>query len=366
MAEPGGELPCLAAAGADGRLFLVYAPAAPGASPEGSSLAVPGLGGRPLVDLFWDGVLLYALDASGRLSALSARGGLVWSFETRCQEGRLGLFEERIVVAGKGRAVSLSFEGTFFRELAIANSAGRAAVAPGGLVFASGEDWILAAYRFEAPLGARRAAVPAPYADLERAAEALAAEMLTFDPLAGDVDRQNSRLDDIEKRLRSGTIGKDEPGDAAFCAILALGILDRGYPPAERRFHSNPLPRARACALLGEFGSPGYRPALARVLAEDEEAAVRAAACDALAAIGVDPDGVSAAGFLAAARSIADERTARGLIAAIERMALRSGTAPGLDAVATLLALAGKPYSSSVRGRASEALGRIAGTVGGE
>lgn len=358
MAPSSGDsagLPSLAAALADGSLLLV--------GPEGELRASIAPRGSPIVDLFWDGALLYSLDASGRLSALSAAGSPVWSAETRCPEGRIFLFEERIVAAGKGRAVSLSLEGQVYREISIANSAGRAAVAPGGLVFAPGEDWILAAYRFEAPLGKRREALPEPYPELEAAASAMADELILYDPAVGDVDRQLTRLDDIEKSVRSGSIGKDEPEAAAFCALLASGRLDREYPQAERRFRANPLPRSRACAILGALGSTGYRAALAAVLSGDADVAVRAAACDALADIGVDPGGSSAAAFLAAARAPADERTALGLIAAIERMALRSGTAPGLDAVATLLALASKPYGNTVRGRASAALGRIAGAV---
>ncbi|HRZ63287.1 MAG TPA: HEAT repeat domain-containing protein [Spirochaetia bacterium] len=355
MAEAGSELPVLAAALADGSLLLL--------GDDGAPLQRLGGRGSALLDLAWDGALLYTLDAAGRLEARSASGAPVWAAETGCSRGRIALFKERIVVEGRGRAVSLSLEGQLFREISISHAAGPSAAAPSGLLFAPGEDWVLAAYRFEAPLGPRRRSEGAPYPDIEEAARKLAAEARLYDPFARDADRQNARLDDIEKKLRSGSIGVDEPEAAAYCAALAARYFDAELAEAERRSRDNPLPRARACAILGALGSPGYRGALAAVLSGDPDPAVRDAACDALADIGVDPGGLSGAAFLKAARAPAWERTALSLIAAIERMALRSGSAPGRDAVGTLLALASKPYGPAVRSRASVALGRIAGAI---
>lgn len=356
----GTELPCMAAALADGSILFIGADGGPKARVEPGQARV-GSSPTPFVDLVWDGAILHALDASGRLLALSAAGTVVWSVETRCPEGRISAFAERVIVTSKGRAVSFSTEGALFREIGVANASARALVAPSGLLFSPGRDWIFAAYRFEAPLGPVRLPELAPYP--APGGEEAASEALLFDPAAGDADRQLARLADIEKKLRSGSIGEDEVQAAAYCAALAAGSFEREYSDSERRFRGNPLPRATACAILGEMGSPDYRAALSEVLAKDPDPAVRAAACDALADIGVDPGGLSAAAFLVAARKPVDERTALGLVAAIERMALRSGTAPGTEAVRTLLALAAKPYGNAVRVRASEALGRIAGAI---
>ena len=71
-----------------------------------------------------------------------------------------------------------------------------------------------------------------------------------------------------------------------------------GQSQEERRFGGNPLSRARACYLLGSFGSPAYREPLFEAIASDEDPAVRASACEALAFFGVDPDGASMAAFL--------------------------------------------------------------------
>jgi hypothetical protein len=111
------------------------------------------------------------------------------------------------------------------------------------------------------------------------------------------------------------------------------------------------------------LGSAAYRDPLFQVLDEDSDPAVRAAACEALATLVVDPDGRSMAAFLAAARRPVDERTAIAVIAAIEGMALRSGRPPSDDGLRALIKLTATPYGQAVRSRAQAALGRISGTL---
>jgi len=354
----GPDLPALALGLADGRVLLLDSR---GDLRAQIRPAAGGGGGQAgVVALQWDGALLVGLDSGGRAFAASAAGGLLWSTETGCAEGRLSLFASRVVVTSRGRAVSLSTTGQVYREAEVVHAAGVGAVSPAGLLFSPGEDWILAAYRFERPLGAPRLPSLQPYP----AAAGVRDESLAFDPAAGEGDRQLILLADIEKRLISGTIGTDEGRAAAYCSAVALGELEPDSSGAGRHRHADPLPRSRACAILGELGSPDYRGALCRVLATDEDSAVRAAACSALGAIAVDPGGESSAAFLAAAAFPADEQTALALMEAIERISLYSGSAPSVDAVRALLTLARLPYGASVRDRAVAALGRIAGAAG--
>jgi hypothetical protein len=233
------------------------------------------------------------------------------------------------------------------------------AISPAGLAYSSGADWVLAAYRFEKPLGPPPALRIPPYTPLP---DFVSRELL-LDPLASDADHQLKRLADIQNSLRSSTIGNDEPRIAAYCAAVATRAFDRDLSEAERRHGGNPLARSEACYLLGSLGSVAYREPLFRVLESDADPAVRAAACEALAAIQVDPDGGSMSAFLAAAARPVDERTALVIAAAIEGMALRSGTAPGDEGLRALIKLASAPYGQSVRARATEALGRISGTL---
>lgn len=342
--------PVLAAALADGRLLFL------GSAGEVDAAARLG---APAASLAWDGSTLYGLDAAGSAFASSASGFILWSTRTGCKEGLLYLFPERLVAAGQGRAVSLSRKGEVFREMSLPGATGRVAVSPAGLAFSAGSDWVLAAYRFEASLG-----VPSlPDTPAYGPNRDLVERELRFNPLAADADNQMIRLADIEKRLRSGSIGSDESADAAYCAAVATRAFDRELTEIQRRRTGNPLARSQACFLLGELGSPAYRDALFGVLGADADPAVRAAACEALAAIGVDPDGRSMAAFLAAARKPSDERTALVIAEAIEGMALRSGRAPSADGLSALVKLSGASYGRNVRSRAQAALARISGTM---
>lgn len=346
----GTGLPTIAAGLADGSLLFL--------GPKGEIKSSVRLSG-PALSFAWDGEVLYGLGSDGEAFAYSASGSRLWSTPTGCREGSITLFAERVVAVGKGRAVSLSRKGEVFREMTVPGAAGMVALSPAGLAFCPGSDWVLAAYRFELPLGAPTRIAPPAYAT----SEDFAARELLFNPLAADADNQLIRIADIEKSLRSGTIGKDEPADAAYCAAVATRAFDRDLTEIERRRRSNPLARSQACYLLGEFGSLSYRDALFRVLETDTDSAVQAAACDALSSLGVDPDGSSMAAFLAAAAKPVDERTALVIVEAIESMALRSGQAPSEDGLRALIKLTTKSYGQNVRNRAQAALGRISGTI---
>jgi hypothetical protein len=316
----------------------------------------------PTVAMAWNGSILYGLDATGVAFALAAAGlgpdpEPLWSCQTGCAKGELYLFPERLVVVGKGRAVSLSLGGEVFRELSVPGAVGMPAISPAGLAYSSGSDWVLAAYRFEKKLGAPVSTALPAYPPLP---DVVSKELL-FDPFASNSDRQLARLADIHNSLRSGTIGEREPEIAAYCGAVAARSFDRELSEEERRRGSNPLARSRACELLGELGSVAYRGPLFQAIEADPDPAVRASACRALAALLVDPDGRSMSSFLAAAARPVDERTALVVVDAIEGMALRSGAAPNGDALRALVRLTQRPYGQAVRNRAMSALGRISG-----
>ena len=348
--SPGQRDAAVLAAGLeDGRVLLIA---------EGAVAASYKSVSKPL-SLASDGQLLYGLDATGEAFALSLDAKPLWRAATGCLKGSLYLFSQRLVAAGQGRAVSLSLGGEVFRELRIPGSTGTIVISPAGLAFSSGADWILAAYRFEKALGPPRLPELLPYpppADISRS-------VLLFDPQAADSSRQLIRLADIEKSLRSGTMGEGEREAAAYCSAVATRTLEFELSQAERRRRGNPLARARACYLLGALGSPDYREPLFRVLESDIDSAVRVAACDALAAIAVDSDGRSMTAFLAAASKPIDDATAVTIVRAIEGMELRSGLGPNRDGLRSLVKLATAPYGQSVRDRAVEALGRISGAI---
>jgi hypothetical protein len=329
-------------------------------APGSSKIVGPAapLGGKPILDLASDGASLFALDAGGGLEALGADGARRWLAATTVPEGRIALAPARLVVAGRGRAVSLSYGGEILRQADITNAVSGGLLSPSGLLFSAGADWILAAYRFETTLERLGAPEVPPYP-----AETAAVDSLRgFDPLIAEGDRQLVLIADIEKSLDSATIGGQEPGDRAVLAAIARGDFGADYvPQSRRRFRVSTLAEAEACRLLGRIGSPASIEDLAGIAGSKADPSVRASALDALGRIGVDPEGRSRAAFAGVLEgSGLDEEVAVALIGAIEAMARRSGAPPSVDAARALLGLSGPPYSQAVRDRAVAALGRIA------
>lgn len=363
LAAAEGAGACLVAGLADGRILRVGADGKlleerRGGAGRIAALAAPPSGGG-----------CYALSSSGSLfpfeSAGSKEGSSTggWKAETGLSGASLYLFSDRLLVIAAGRALSYGLGGELLTEASFAHSSGPAAPSPSGLLFSPGEDWILGAYRFSPELGPALAPLPASYARDEAAAR----EALAYDPAIGDASRQLALLAAIEAKLSSGSLGAEEPEAAALAAAIAQGRFDPVYPEAERRFRANPLPRARAAWILGRLGSPDNIDALVAILEGEADTSVKAAAVDALAAIGLDPEGEVGSAFekvVTAGRGRLEDELALSLVAGIESLLLRSGAAPDLGSIRALLALAGRPYGSEVRERATRALGRIAGAIG--
>jgi HEAT repeat protein len=363
QAAPESSAPCLVAGLSDGRLLRVGAEGKLLEERRGGAGKITALAASP------SGGACYALSLGGSLfsfeSTDSKEGskGKSWKIETGLSGASLFLFSDRLLVIAKGRALSFSLEGELLTQASFANSSGPAAPAPSGLLFSPGEDWILGAYRFSPELGPALAPLLTSYARDEAAAR----NALAFDPAIGDAARQLALLAGIEAKLSAGSLGREEPEAAALAAAIAQGRFDPVYPEAERRFRANPLPRARAAWLLGRLGSPDNIDALLSILEGEADGSVKAAAVDALAAIGLDPEGAVGAAFeklVTASRGRLDDELALSLVAGIESLVLRSGAAPDLGSVRALLALAGRPYGSAIRDRATRALGRIAGAIG--
>ncbi|MEI6874266.1 MAG: HEAT repeat domain-containing protein [Spirochaetota bacterium] len=339
----------------DGRVSLVG---------TGSSklVGIPAFGGgKPIVSLVSSleagRSLVYALDEAGTLAAFTPEGSRLWKTETAVSKGSISLGSTRIVVSGRGRAVSLSKGGEVYREATITNTVSDGLLSPSGLLFSAGADWILSAYRFEASLGALESPAVAPYAADGEAV----AWLLRYDLHVTEGDHQLSLIADIEKNLDSARLGGREAGARAILVAIARGDFLAAFPPSQRRFKVSALAEAEACRVLGRIGSPESIEVLAKIADSEADPAVRSSALEALGAIGVDPAGRSRAAFLGVtAGSRIDDQVALALIAAIESMNRKSGVPPSVEAARALLALSGPPYAQSLRDRAVAALGRVA------
>ncbi len=305
-----------------------------------------------------DGFLLAG--AGGVLVYLDGAGTVRWQIRTGCL-GRqdLAVFPGRILVLSAGLVASFNASGQLLRQLSLQNSSGIPAVGLNGAVFSGGTDWILYAYRFERDLEIPSHVNPA--IDIEAALEA-AREEAFWTPGGGSDDALTNRLFYIENSLKSGNI-KEEAGAALlFAAAVASGRLDAPFGEGPVSLDPVPrtvVPRVAACELLGLFGNPAAIPILAGVFSQDMDPVVRAAAADALASIGLDPNNLAMEAFELASRGFLETRVALAMIAAVEALYRAQGGLEHSSGALALVRLLNTDYPREVRQRAETALKRI-------
>lgn len=302
------------------------------------------------------------LGSDGKVSAFSEDGSLAWSAASGLR-GAAGIerFQGRTVVLSRHAVRSFGQDGALFRDLALTNATGLPAVSHSGTVFSGATDWILYAYRFERPFPyAGRQALP----PMDREAAAMAARREAMWVPGGSTDDAVQRhLSDIEKSLKSGTIGEGAGDAALYAAAVALGMLDA--PFGSGAVPQLPTPRGapariKACEVLGLFGSPEAVELLTEVFRKDPEPSVRAAAAQAVALIGLDPDGRALEAFADKAAGL-DSRTALAVIAAVESLYRANGGLDDPSGALALLRIAGSGSASTeVRRMANDALRRVA------
>lgn len=327
-----------------------------------------GLIARPrpeagVASLASDGSLLYSLSSQGLLSAWTGAGALLWKASTAVSSGGLGIYASRLLVTGPGRAVSLNRQGEILREAGFANAVGASVPTSSGLLFSPGADWILGAYPFEKSLGPRLGASLEAYGY----GEADLVDLLLYDPALGDSGHRLALLAELSARLDSGELGAEEGRGGALAAAVARGDFDPSYPSSEARFRAEPLPKVRALEVLGRLGSPENLALLVQVFSQAPDASLRSAACDAIGAIARDPQGLVGAAFARAiqlGRTGLDTQVALAMVDAMESLALRSGSPPGLETLRALLSLSQGNQKPDVKIAATRALSRIAGSLG--
>ncbi len=324
--------------------------------PPPVSVALPG---RP-VSMASTGDRAYGVLADGTVFALGMDGALAWTTKVALADIReLRAFPERVVILSTRGAVSLSASGEIFRELAIRNASGAPAFDASGVLCSPGADWILYAYRFEKKLTAA-VRTPAPQEGQVWARSELGERFWWLDG-PGGAEYRDELLAEVEKSLESGSIGGAETSSRAFLTALAL----QGLSPTAGRMgdasggrFSDPVPRVKACALLGALGSPSSTDALVEAFRGDPDPAVRAVAARAIGTIGLDPTGSALAAFERAAYDTLgpDEDGALAVIGAIEGISRGTGRTDDPTGVRALIKLSQRPYPQNVRKRAQAAL----------
>lgn len=342
--------------------FAVASAPAPGAAAvRPISPVAAELGARP-VAITASEEAIFALGRNSTLLAISPDGRELWRQSVRLDGGpaTLAAFDGRLVLVSRSAVRSFGADGSPYRALTLSNVASMPVMSPGGAVFAGGSDWILYAYRFERPLTASATPRIAPL-DLALI-DAMAAEEAVWTIAPHSDASALERLTDIEKNLKSGTIGVDTRRTALYLAAVALGRMDAPFGSGAAPsgiLPSGPLPRVQACALLGSMGLTLAVPALVMAFEDDPEPAVRAAAAGALAQIGLDPEGRAMGAFARASEKRMDERTAAAVVMAIDAMYRASGALDDRSGMLALLRIAGGNYPSQLRTMAEQALRRV-------
>ena len=352
------------AATADGRVYI----AADGGA-DGAQLAPAGveLGARPVAAVArgtaagTDG--FYLLSALGTLLCIDGSGTELWRTPVRLDGGQalLQSYRDRVVVLTASAVSSYGLDGAGYRTLRLRNAVSMPVMAANGTVFAGGSDWILYAYRFERALVPLARPEP-PRMDLERV-DAVAREESMWSHRPSDDSLTMNRLGDIEKSVGSGTIGVETGAATLYASAVALGRMEAPFGSGATVPVPSPrgaLPRAYACGLLGMLGLPQSVPVLVMVFERDPDPAVRAAAAAAIAAIGLDPEGLAMAAFARATDGgRLDVRAASAVVDAIDSLYRASGALDDRAGIMALVRISGGDYPREVRSRAEQALRRV-------
>lgn len=172
-----------------------------------------------------------------------------------------------------------------------------------------------------------------------------------------------NRLADIEKSIGSGTIGVETDSAVFYLSAVALGRMEAPFgsgATAPTPMPRGPMPRAYACNLLGMLGLAPAVPILVQVFERDPDPAVRSASAAAIAAIGLDPEGLALGAFVHATEDARlDARTASAIVDAIDSLYRASGALDDRSGILALVRISGGNYPSAVRSRAEQALRRV-------
>jgi outer membrane protein assembly factor BamB len=324
---------------------------------------LPSLSGVPLA-AGGRGDKAAAVLADGRLLLLSVPGGrMLWSGETHLPGGRDDgevriLYDERgIYVLSASGASGFTEDGRRLWIIRIEGAVSVPSFSDDGFLYSGGKDWILYAYRPEERVRNRRRSF---YGIAPEGDYGTADPRPSFRPdgrFIIDEREIGTRLSHIDRTIRAGTVGAGEREFTAFLMELADSIGPN--PSRETLAHPpfRPDHRVEALRLLGFLGSRETIPFLAGLYTRDQDAAIKAAAAEAIGRIGVDPEGYAFRAFNALIFPPAPYRDARVLTATASAAgALCRFSGPPLSEAGIRLLVAlgenGQPVSVQKRARA--------------
>ena len=223
-----------------------------------------------------------------------------------------------------------------------------------GILYSSGNDWILHAYQLEDQV---RAGLRLLYGEEAEGNYGLSnpgpSSWANF-PLRFEERELQARFSEIQQAIRNGYVGNREreyiawlmETSGSFAAILHTG----GRSPVQVQ------QRADATRLFAYIGSRETIPFLANLFINDPEAPVKAAAAYAIGKIGVDPEGIALRAFqsVISPMAISNETVLTSVAAAVGALCRFSGPPLSEAGIRLLTALSSADRPPATRRQAQQ------------
>jgi outer membrane protein assembly factor BamB len=281
----------------------------------------------PLAVREYDGKTAIAL-SNGEVLLFSNTGEKIWSSDSGVSGRYVGetvlLHNERgVYLLGMTKAAGFDLNGNVKWSIDIKNAAVSPSFGDEGVLYLSGNDWILYAYRMEdrhIPRdGTWRNSAPLKrkygLGELPRQK----ADYYQFNDFS-----LGFQFDIIREKMIKGILGEDEPSFTVFLKEAAASMRNSLSIPASKPPVYLPR-RIEAVKLLELFGSEELVPFFADIFLGDREPLVKIAAASAIASIGVDHEGAAMKAFTQAVSGAADERVLSSVAKAVGALCRRAG-----------------------------------------
>jgi len=258
---------------------------------DGSTALISGTDNR----IIWTG--------ESHMSVIRKNGG-------RADTQAAVLFDERgIYVLSPSGATGFAEDGRRLWFTMLENAATIPAFGDDGILYSGGRDWILYAYRLEERSRQQTQTLYGPAPPGNYGLGAPPPSLSADDPYRHEGETLRARLAVISSAIQAGNLGGNEIEWTAYLMETASGEYGQALPTAPLQY------RVQALRLLAQLGSRETLPFLTEIFTRDREAVVRAAAAEAIGAIGVDPDGLALRAFASAVSSAAQSRDEQVLMA---------------------------------------------------